>query len=38
MMQKTQSITQDSMISKTTEDLHVAIVGKHTPREMAKLY
>jgi hypothetical protein len=27
-MQQIQSLTQDSMISKTTEDFHVAIVGR----------
>jgi hypothetical protein len=27
-MQQMQSLTQDSMISKITEDLHVAIVGR----------
>jgi hypothetical protein len=27
-MQQIQSLTQDIMISKTTEDFHVAIVGR----------
>jgi len=31
MMQEIQPLTQDTMISKTTEDFHVAIVGEHVP-------